>query len=792
VSIVGAGGIGKTSVAIAVGHRQLDAFEGQVVFVDFGALEDNKLVTSAIVSALGLRVSSEDPLPGLLTFLRDRRILLIFDSCEHVIETLTPLTERLVGDLPKLHVLTTTRESFRADRERVLRLAPLDCPPVRDGLNVADVLAYPAARLFVERVTASFGDFQLSEDEAPLVAEICQRLDGIPLAIELAAGRVQAYGVAKTSSLLNSRFALLWRGRRTAIPRHQTLGAALDWSYDLLPAVESATLRRLSVFVGPFTLDAALAVVSHNGVDEPEAVEAIANLLSKSLIATPSERPLRYRLLDTTRAFVADKLVDSGEAAQTGRVHAEYFHDLLEEISVKSTGLQGAAFLSYADQVPNVRAALDWCFSSHGDPALALDLAAIAAPFFLELSLLTECYRWMDLAITSLTSTSSGGHREMELRAALGVCIMFTQGNTDSVRSAFTRSLELAEQLNDLQWQLWLLQAIHIYHTRIGDFQGALSASKRGDSVAKVLADPASRLNVEWMLGGAHHMIGNQRNAVEFCESAMVQNPNSRRPAILHLGFDDRMLALVAFTRGLWLTGRPVRAIDAARYTISEAERLQQPLSLSLTLVFTIPVFLWNGDWIKAETLIDRFVDHTARHSLGPHHAVSIGLKGELLIRRGEVGAGLDYLHRCQTMLQATQYRMMATAFATALAEARAQQSQFDQALLAIDEGIAQIDSRGGESFDMPEMLRVRGHILQSSGRIEAAESCLLQSLELSRKQFALGWELRAALTLGRLWQGTGRAKDARNLVEPLYRRYEDGSDSRDLVAAKRFLGVDY
>jgi predicted ATPase len=268
VTIVGPGGIGKTSVAVAVGHRQFEILGEQVFFVDFGALRDAKLVSSSIASALGLSVGAEDPLPGLLTSLRGRRILLIFDSCEHILDALAPLAERLSRDLPELQILATSRESFRAEGERVFRLFPLDCPPQRDGMSIAEVAAYPAAQLFIERIAATLSEFQPSEDEAPLISEICRRLDGIPLAIELAAGRVNAYGIAGTASLLNTRFSLLWRGRRTAIPRHQTLGAALGWSYDLLSTVESAVLRRLSVFAGPFTLEAALAVACHHEITE--------------------------------------------------------------------------------------------------------------------------------------------------------------------------------------------------------------------------------------------------------------------------------------------------------------------------------------------------------------------------------------------------------------------------------------------------------------------------------------------------------------------------------------------
>lgn len=790
VTIVGPGGIGKTSVAVAVAHRALETFDGRVYFVDFGALSDTSLVAGTIAAALGLTVNSDDPAPGLLTVLRSRRALLVLDSCEHIIDALAPLAERIVQEAPGLQILATSRESFRTEGERVHRLLPLACPPEGEGLGMADVLAYPASQLFVERITESLSGFEPSEEDAQLVAEICRRLDGIALAIELAAGRVNAYGIAGTASLLDSRFSLLWRGRRTAIPRHQTLSAALAWSYDLLPAAESAVLRGLSVFVGPFTLEAALAVALSQGISEIEAVEAISNLLSKSLIATvPAER-LRYRLLDTTRAFVGGKLVENGEADRVERAHAEYFRDFLRDIALKSASPQSAGgFLPYADHLPNVRAALIWSFSERGDRKIGVDLAASAAQFFLELTLLTECYRWTRQALASLDKPAVDGRQEMTLQAAHGVSVMFTQGNTEAVRSAFTRGLQLAEELEDLHWQLWLLRGLHIYLTRIGDFHGALATGERAEGVARKLNDPAATLNVEWMVGVAHHLIGNQDKAVRFCESAMVHNPDSQRLNIGHLGYDDRIVALVALARGLWLTGRPDRAIEAARYTVREAEQLEQPLTLGISLIWTIYVFLWVGDYANAETLIERLIDHAARHFLGPYHAVGIGQKGELLLRRGDLAAGVEHLRASQATLNATRHRIMTTVFATALAEGLAAQNHAIEALSTIDEAIAEVPDHG-ETFDMPEMLRVKGDILLQSGEAAEAERFFRRSLDLSRRQSALGWELRAAISLGRVWQQRGRTGDARALLAPLVARYGEGFQTRDLIAANELLGT--
>jgi tetratricopeptide (TPR) repeat protein len=269
----------------------------------------------------------------------------------------------------------------------------------------------------------------------------------------------------------------------------------------------------------------------------------------------------------------------------------------------------------------------------------------------------------------------------------------------------------------------------------------------------------------------------------------MVYNPSSQRLNIGHLGYDDRIVALVAFARGLWLTGKPERAIEAARFTVREAEQLEQPLTLGIALIWTIYVFLWVGDWTNAESMIERLIDHAAKHFLGPYHAVGIGQKGELLLRRGDVAAGMEHLRRGQAALYATKHRIMTSVFATAQAEGMALQNQFEQALRAIDDAISQVGDHG-ESFDMPEMLRIKGDILARSGSPAEAERFLQKSLDLSRQQFALGWELRGAVSLGRLWRASGRAGQTRALIEPIVARYHEGLATRDLVSATDFLSA--
>jgi predicted ATPase/DNA-binding winged helix-turn-helix (wHTH) protein len=322
LTIVGPGGIGKTAVATAVSHTMLAAFDGAVHYVDFASLRTASFVPNRVASTLGLADNFEDPIVALPTFLRDRRLLLVFDSCEHLIEAIATLAERIFLDAPKVHILATSREPLQVEGEQVYRLHPLAVPPDGTTLTAAQALTFSAVQLLVDCAAANGSGFELSDADTPIVSNVCRRLDGIALALELAAGRVGVYGIKGIASLLDSPCRLLWHGRRTALPRHQTLSAMLDWSYNLLPEFERAILRRLSVFVGSFSLEAAQFAAAADTCERAQVAETIASLVTKSLIAMEADHTgTHYRLLDTTRTYVLAKMVDSVEGATVARRH---------------------------------------------------------------------------------------------------------------------------------------------------------------------------------------------------------------------------------------------------------------------------------------------------------------------------------------------------------------------------------------------------------------------------------------------------------------------------------------
>jgi predicted ATPase/DNA-binding winged helix-turn-helix (wHTH) protein len=325
VTLLGPGGIGKTTIALAVGRAVVEEFGGEVYFVDLESLTDSRLVAAAVATSLGLQLKSKDPGLELVDLVRSQKLLIILDSCEHVIDAVASLAEQLYKETEEVHLLTTSRELLKVEGEHCCRVLPLDCPPDGSTQTAHAVLRYPSVQLFVRCVAARAGSFVLTDEEAPFVAEMCRKLDGIPLAIELAAGQVAALGLKNTVSRLVSRPELLKLSHRTAVPRHRTLKATLDWSYDLLSDAEKIVLRRIAPFVGHFTLEGARYVAGELGVGAGEIFDAIAGLVEKSLIASRiDETQARYRLLDTTRAYALEKLEEHAELDVVLRRHAEY------------------------------------------------------------------------------------------------------------------------------------------------------------------------------------------------------------------------------------------------------------------------------------------------------------------------------------------------------------------------------------------------------------------------------------------------------------------------------------
>jgi predicted ATPase/DNA-binding winged helix-turn-helix (wHTH) protein len=790
VSIVGSGGMGKTTVAVSVGHALLEEFPDAIFFVDLAAITEVSLVPSAIASTLGLALQLQDPVTSLLAFLLEMRIVLILDGCEHVIEAVATFTERLFNEAPNVHLLVTSREALRVEGEHVYLLMPLDDPPDRPELTAAEALASPAVQLFMERARASGLRAEMNDSEAPVVATICRRLDGIPLAIELVASRVGVYGIRGTAGLLDSRFPLIWQGRRTALPRHQTLQAMLDWSYDLLSEREQRVFRRLSVFVGHFVLEAVLWIAAEADSDTAMVTEAVARLVDKSLVwASTIAGSVYHRLPDTMRTYAAAKLAEGGEEDVVARRHALYYSRSLKLDEIETLAFGGVDIGSFSANIGNIRAALELSFSQTGDTAVGVELAARAAPLFLRLSLLGECQRWCEHGLAALSEADQGTKSEMRLQKAFAFSTMFTRGNRNEVRVAIERGLCLAEALADEQEQLHLLAGLNVFFCRTGDYRAALSVAERSAAVAAGGISQGGIVMTDQMLTVAHHLVGDQRTAQRNCELQLIDTVAPYEAHIDYFDYDHRVRAMGAFARVLWLRGLPDRGWDLACRAIDEGAKRDRPVTQCIALIFAIPVLLWCGGFEAAEQRIKSLISCATKYSLRPFRTFGLAFSGELLVARDEDRAGIELLRSSLSALEAERFRLLTSGFYRSLAEGLARIGQTEEALAIIAETVKRATAEGG-TFDTADLLRTQGEILMALGEPHflAAQDLLLSSLDWARRQSALGWELRSAITLARLWIQLGRGEQARTMLSEVSRQFKEGFATADLKTARALL----
>jgi len=791
VTIVGSGGVGKTTVAVAVAHNLIDAFGGAVLFVDLGTLIAPDLTVTALASMLGLPVRSDDATPSLITYLRDKRILLILDTCEHLIDAVAPLAAQIFAAAPHMHILATSREALRVEGEHVYRLEPLAYPPDDPALTAEVARTFPAIQVFMERAAAGGARLDLNDADASVVADICRKLDGVTLAIELAAGRVGAYGLQQTAALLDQRLTRLWPGQRTAPPRQKTLQATIDWSYALLSEVESKVLRRLAVFVGHFTMDAALAVVTSDSIHESLVFGAIDSLVAKSMLATrPAGAMMRYRLLDTTRAYALDIGIAASERADLAMRHATYYRDWLKQVGAAAPALSAAAErMPLLANLNNVRAALEWCFSADGDTGIGVELAAAAAPVFLAMSLLPECHRWSERAIGALTDATRGGAEEMRLQSALGMSLMFIHASSEKAQRALDRGLLIAEACGDALHRLQVLGPLHMFHLRIGHFNDALSYAQQGVAAARDLEDPAARTLAHALAGISLHVIGDLGTARVELETALRHSRDSQGTRAIYLGFDGQTLASIVLARNLWLQGNPAQAHDLLHQTVNDAERRNHPVTLAIALIYAISTLFWTGDLDSAEKHVERFIAHAQRHSLAPYLAVGQGFKGRLLLLQGDAKGGVENLQSCLAQFRATRYELLTTPFSATLVEGLAALGRQAEAMTLMDDTIRTCEANGDLVY-MPDLLRVKGSVLLAGTppSDEDAAHCLRQSLDWSRRLGALAWELRTAVDYAALLAARGDTEGGRALLRPVFEQFAEGSQTADLKAAARLL----
>jgi predicted ATPase/DNA-binding winged helix-turn-helix (wHTH) protein len=792
VTVVGPGGIGKTTVGLAVAERVIGAYEHGVWLVDLAPLRDPGLVPSAVATVLGLESRAEDPLPGLIAALRDTRMLLLLDNCEHVIDAAAGLTAAALSGTSGVNILATSREPLGVQGERVQRLAPLNSPEPSPGLTATEAAAFPAVRLFVERVTAIVEDFVLTDADVPLVVTICRRLDGLPLAIEFAAPRVELLGVGGLADRLDDSLRRSGARRRAALPRHRTIQAVVDWSYDLLSEHEQWSFRALGIFAGGFTVEAASAVAWDAATTAVIALDRLADLVAKSLVAADvSGANPRFRLLDTTRTCAVGKLEASGERETVAPRHAEYYRQLFARAEADPSARTSSEWLAnYAPEIDNLRAALDWAFTPGGEAPTGVALTAAAVPLWMRLSLLEECRGRAQQALGALGTAPTENPREaMRLHAALGA----STPEASEMLAAFTKALAMAKRLGDREYQLRTLWGLYFYHTGSGRFRTARAIAREFHALTLHGPDRTDLMFGEHAMGVAEHFAGDQMSARRHLEQALALDARSahgrdlsRFQDVVRFGTDSRLSAQVFLARVLWLLGFTDQAVKMAEKSLSEAEATGHAISQCYVLAMAAcPIAFWVGDQVAAARYTVMLVDLSRQHVLPHWSAFGARFEQVLLVRAG--GRRGDSPRRSGRDEVDPNFSFRSLTGLMQLAEALGQIGRIAEGLALLKAGIEQFEA----NCYAPELARLKGELSLLQGMLGAAGSAEVdfrQALASAREHGTLSWELRAATSLARLLSDQGRPADATACLQPVYDRFTEGFGTADLIAAKQLL----
>ncbi|WP_298929002.1 winged helix-turn-helix domain-containing protein [uncultured Ramlibacter sp.] len=779
VSIVGAGGIGKTTVALAVATASIAEYADGARFVDLAPLSDSQLVPAALAAALGIPLTAEAPIPALCDFLRNRRMLLVLDNCEHVIEAATSLVESVMKAAPQLYILATSREPLYAEGEWVHRLASLRSPVAGERLSTEQALDFPAIQLFVERATANADGFTLSAETLPAVRQLCHHLDGIPLAIELAAARVDSLGVLALAQRLGDLFQLLTRGRRTALSRHRTLEALLDWSYDLLTPTEQRVLLRLSVFRSGFTLASAAAVAADGDIPADVVLEVVLSLAAKSLVNVDAGGAVpQHRLLYMTRAYAMRKLVHGGESAAIFRRHAQHFCELCDQAGNQYGFLTPAERIdSYSRMVDDIRAGLDWAYSPDGDDVTGIRLTVAVDTANFGMGLVREYRERVNLGLERVTRLSPA-QPVLELRLCIGWS--FLSGHLPGMHQRqdemFERSLALAQRLGDAHLHLKALYAICVGALGQGRYSIVAAMAQRVHAIARGPDEPLSVVLGDRMLVQAHHHLGQHDAAHALIERVLDKAAEPRHEWFAGIARNVSMRIVEA--RILWLRGQPETAMAVAQLALKNGTG-EHPFAMYQALALAVvPIALWCGDTAGAAAAVDMLMDRAKRDTNGWWSSWASSFRRVIArMNEGPQNQGVALRRDWGPPANWMEMDMMGTLSTD----------------LVTEESISRVES-GEVGWCAPEILRAQGEnllrreVARSAAAARQAEVLFLRALDIAREQGALAWELRASCSLARLWRGTSRQGEARDLLAAAYARFTQGFGTLDLVRARELL----
>lgn len=783
VTILAAGGMGKTTVAVAAVHAAAADYPDGVFVVDLAPVVDPSLLAQRVASTVGCLTDYTSAHTVLQQWANERRALVVLDSCEHVVEAAAELAEVLGGAGSRVAVLATSREPLRARGEWLYRLAPMRLPQPGEVASVSQAMTFPALRLFVERAGAAAPGFALADADVPQLVSLCTRLDGIALAIEIVAARVDALGIAGLSQRLESLLLHLPVRRRHAPARHSTLAALLEWSYRLLSPVEQTVLRRLSVFRSSFSTEMAEQVVADAEIDAGAVQEILLDLVAKSLVAPGrGDDPAQRRLLDTTRAYAGQKLDEAHERQAVSLRHARWLAAVLAEAdSAWNRMTRSQWMVRYSPLIDDIRAALDWAFTPQGDVTLGVELTIASFAIGRQMLLVDEFTDRVKLAIDAIARHQGDNAAEAPDPAGddarrrrltfLIACLGTGSGVSlvpvlETAATSLTDADEMIQRFSGFNG-MWAMAVFH------GDFREGTVWADKMELLADAIGDPVARLVSGRIQAQTLHFAGRHTLAAERARSVLNESwrtiPLSYNPSPVEL----RVSMRVMLARTLWMQGRPDSAAAMAAEAIEQA-RTDSPLAQCQVIVMgALVIAMWSGLAEPARLMAGQLVD--LEKLLGFSHWLrwSRGLRAMVALRDGEqVPASAD----------ASWFEEPEPVLADHLAT-------LDERWLT-PRCIQRVES-GMVGWCAAEALRLQGERALREGSADGGgrgEALLQRSLSLARDQEAASWKLRTATSLARHWHEQGRTREARAVLEPVLARFTEGFGTTDWRAARALV----
>ncbi|KVC20413.1 transcriptional regulator [Burkholderia diffusa] len=800
VTLVGAGGIGKTSLAGRVAHEWRARSGDRVVFVELACAATRDDVLRAIATELGLDVDGVPAVEQIGDALAATRGLLVLDNAEHVVDLVADLVETLTSHSATPRVLVTSREPLHISVETVFRVSPLAVPD--RSASVDEIVRHSAVELFLARIRAATPDCAVDAAGLRLIGDICRRLDGLPLAIELAAARVATLGLEVVAARLDDRLNLLTGGLRSALPRHQTLRATFDWSYVLLDAAARSLFRRMACFIGSFTFDAARDVAMAPGMPAAEMVALLGELVAKSLVAVEfNGAQARYRLTESTRAYALEKLRNEGEFDAVAARHARYEREQAQaRMLAQAERTHAAGLRSGADTAPLRE------FAAAGPQAGEIDGLAHA---LLEPARMRECSIPARRTLDALDAGAPGAvdaAREMRLRAAYAAALLHTDGDTHTAAAMWDRTLGLAGRLGDEAFDARALVGLWNAMLTRSDIHESLRYATRFERAAQRRGDRSQRLLANAMVATSLHYFGEHAQARERLEAATAELADAGEPpcAEAALGVDVATLGRTMLTRLVWMQGDPEYAMRLAAQAVDCARRRGSGLALCVVLgAAAVPIALRYGDHdVIADYLATlRATADANGFDIWRNHAEC--LAGQFDMQAGHPGAGLARLEPALRRIEASGFRRLLAPLVVAYAEGLTRTGRAADACTRLDATLARCRAHGEHLF-VPELLRARGLATLEQARAadpDRAAACeadgqhyLLTAIHAANAQGAAMSALRSTLDLADHLIERGRTAQASSLVADLSAQVDPQSrafDVRRLARLQNFVRLE-